>query len=224
MIDHASQLLPVRNQGAKRGTCLAFAASTVHEHARGRRRGTACAVLSVESLYWHCKQIDGTVSEGTSFPSARKAIKDSGQCEEHHWPYDPYLDATSGYGRPAAAIAAANMRRASMTAVGTYEQEICDALRDGHVILAGFELWEGFYECRSADLPAPSGDIDSGALHAVCLVGLDEQRKLVKVRNSWGQIWGEDGYAWMALAGLQDSLLEAWKVEDDVDDEDPVGA
>lgn len=181
-------------------------------------------MLSVESLYWHCKQIDGTLSEGTSFLSARAAIKDSGQCEEHHWPYDPHLDTTSGYSPPAAATTAANIRRASMTALRTDEQEICDSLRGGYVILAGFELWEGFYNCRCADLPAPNGDIDPGALHAVCLVGLDEQCKLIKVRNSWGTIWGEDGYAWTPLDGLQDSLLEAWKVEDDLDGDDAAAA
>lgn len=216
MIDHAPELLDVRDQGL-RGTCLAFAATAVHEHARSRRRAKACAPLSVELLFWRSKQLDGYPSEdGTTFQAVRAALTDPGQPDEALWPYEDARDHTNAYDPPAAALRADELRRATLRPIAAEPDAIRAAIEAGHSVVVGIELWDGFYECESADLLAPNTDLD-GAGHAVCLVGLDEDRRSVKVRNSWGTHWGEHGYAWLSIEALPEVLREAWTADDDLD-------
>ncbi len=76
--DFRPQLGPVRDQGP-RGTCLSFAVTAAHEHARRRRRGALLDDLGEEILYWLCKQVDGDSVAGTYPGSAAKALTDTGQ-------------------------------------------------------------------------------------------------------------------------------------------------
>lgn len=218
-VDLSPRLLRVRDQG-QRGTCLMFATTAAHEHARWNRRGAPSAELSVEVLFWRAKQLDGAPRlDGTSFLACRDALQDTGQSDETFWPYDGTRDHTaSGYEPPPEAIETDRLRRATLRPIAGSADSIRDALRDRHVVIAGLELWDGFYDCESAELTAPDGDLD-GAGHAVCLVGFDDNRHLVKVRNSWGPDWGENGYAWLTIDALSEVLIEAWIAIDDVDDD-----
>jgi C1A family cysteine protease len=216
LVDHAPGLLPVRDQG-RRGTCLPCAATAVHEHARLRRRGIACPELSVELLFWRCKQLDGHPAEdGTNFAAAGAALADPGQCEESAWPYDAARSHTSEYTPPAAATEPDRLRRGTLHPLTASIHSVREALREGAIVLAGIELWDGFYDCRAAELPAPAGDLD-GARHAVCLVGFDEADERIKLRNSWGPNWGNAGYAWVDEDALGRVLVEAWTIIDDID-------
>lgn len=216
MIDYTPELRAVRDQGPHRGTCLAFAVTAVHEHARVLRRGSLADDLSVELLFWRCKQLDSIPGDGTSFDAARDALEDPGQCDETLWPYDPQRHIGAGYKPPAAAVQGDTLKRAKMTSTGIDVSSIACALRAG-AIVAGLQLWEGFYDCDSATINPPAGDVDASALHAVCLVGIDDDDNAVKIRNSWGARWGQGGYAWIDLTALHDVLLEAWIVEDTLD-------
>lgn len=102
-----------------------------------------------------------------------------------------------------------------MAALGTDSASITQVLTTARPVVVGMRLWDGFYDCASAQLAHPAGDIDPSALHAVCLTGLDGTS--VMIRNSWGRGWGKDGYAWVDLAALAPVLLEAWTIVDDVD-------
>ena len=215
MIDHTSQLRAIRDQG-RRGTCIAFAATAAHEHARTLRHGPLSDDLSVEMLFWRCKQLDASTTDGTTFHSARNALRDPGQCDDTHWPYTPIRDLTAPYDPPAA-VATANMSRATMIAIAPDAASVSAALAADGTVVGGLQLWDGFYDCDSASIPVPAADIDTTARHVVCLTGLDEDRDTVMIRNSWGTRWGNNGYAWLARSALPDVLLEAWTIDDDLD-------
>lgn len=44
--------------------------------------------------------------------------------------------------------------------------------------------------------------------HQVCIVANDTRRRRVRIRNSWGPSWGDQGHAWISWADL-DKLLRA---------------
>jgi C1A family cysteine protease len=39
--------------------------------------------------------------------------------------------------------------------------------------------------------------------HAVLAVGYDLKKKMVLIKNSWGDNWGQDGYFWMPFKVIQ---------------------
>lgn len=49
-------------------------------------------------------------------------------------------------------------------------------------------------------------------LHAVLVAGYDDQREALKVMNSWGTQWGENGYGWIAYDAWETITEEAYVV------------
>jgi C1A family cysteine protease len=60
-----------------------------------------------------------------------------------------------------------------------------------------------------AYIPYPPGDLRGGG-HAVALVGYTEDRFIV--RNSWGKTWGDEGFAYAAVAYAEEAFTEAYGV------------
>jgi hypothetical protein len=67
----------------------------------------------------------------------------------------------------------------------------------GHPVAVGLQVTEAWMGLAGASLPPPreAGDVVGG--HAVLLVGYDLPARVWRVRNSWGEEWGEGGYAWL---------------------------
>ena len=79
-LDFRPLLGAVRDQGA-RPTCLAHAATTAHEHARGSK-----AALSPEYLHYFASTNDSS-PEGVDFPNVSRALLGPGQPAETDCPY-----------------------------------------------------------------------------------------------------------------------------------------
>lgn len=50
----------------------------------------------------------------------------------------------------------------------------------------------------------PSTQVAGG--HQVCVVGCDVEHQRIRVRNSWGTSWGQDGHAWLSWKAF-DALM-----------------
>ena len=182
-IDLSSSFGQIRDQGL-RPTCLAFAASSVHELARGRTRS-----LSVEALFSQCKRRDGlAATDGTTVTAAVAALASSGQCEDALWPYgasEPALFPGDYY----------RARTEERATVGLLDL-IKLALRSGRAAVLVVHLTEPWFSVESDGLiqPPDSADQLEGA-HAVAAVGYDDAKTTLLIRNSWGTDWAAGGYA-----------------------------
>jgi len=54
--------------------------------------------------------------------------------------------------------------------------------------------------------------------HALLVVGYDESRNAFKVINSWGVNWGNEGYLWIDYEVFKKIVIEAFVVEDEVEE------
>lgn len=216
-VDLRPDLGPIRDQGP-RGTCLAFAATAAHEQARRNRRGDLPDDLGEEVLYWACKQVDGNRTAGTSGASAAQALATTGQSASALWPYDGGRDDTdASYAPPGPALEPDAMRHATLRDAAPDLDEIRNELQRQHVVVIGFELWQGFYEAHGGALGTPAAGELLGDLHAVAAVGFDDDAHELLVRNSWGDTWGDGGYGRLPYPALAIVCRGVWTIEDDID-------
>ncbi len=191
-VDLRPAMPPVYNQGDL-GSCTANALSACVEHLR------EISMPSRLFIYYNERTIDGDVDQdsGSTIKTGIQALRQFGVCPENVWPYDPanfaekpnqtaYTDATPD-------IIGSYMKLQTL-------DDIKRCLASGFPVAFGFMVFNYFesqdmLQTGILQLPTP-GEVPIGG-HAVVIVGYDDTKQSVLVRNSWGSDWGIGGYFWM---------------------------
>ena len=151
-------------------------------------------------IYYSEREIEGTINEdsGAQMRTAIKAMADRGVCREELWKYDR----SHLFQKPSeeAYNEANNHRIVSYYRLNNLN-EIRHCLADGYPIIFGmmiFTSMESEHVAATGLVPDPTEqDICIGG-HAVLIVGYDDDKKRILVRNSWGTEWGQQGYFWLS--------------------------
>lgn len=181
-----NQLLPIKNQGAKQGSCVAQTAACMKEWQFQRDMGIDSLVpFSPQFVYDH--RADHTIP-AMSAKEMLQILARHGDCFERTYPY--------GSGKKPAQIPshvkseAAKYKIASFAPVMTVEGAQRSLVENGPLSILvpcynfGMRMWK------------KSGrDSEDGAFggigHAFTIVGYNERG--FELRNSWGPDWGSDG-------------------------------
>ena len=202
-LDYRSQIGPIRDQGP-RPTCLSFAATAAHEHARSSKMP-----LSPEYLHYFASA--KSKSGGIQFPDVAFALEDPGQPAETECPY--YSSGPPVGWLPPKRIEL--YRRTCKSKCPSVEQ-VSTLLDDGHLPVLGITIPQPFFS------PAPPWIISSAGpvlgLHAVVIVarGTTGTTRCFLVRNSWGIGWGDNGHAWIDDAFVDQHLQRLLVLTDEV--------
>jgi len=213
-IDLRSRLRSVGDQG-RRGTCVAFAVTAIHEADRGfLEPAHEPDDLAEEVLFWGAKQIDGDNTGGTRFTSANLALQRWGQPAEVLWPYDDTRDhRASTYQPPSPAVDPANCEFTELRPLAVDLAGFVRELEAGRAIAMGIPVWEDLRQAESEPLPAPTAAETFPTRHAVVVVGVNDDRSAILIRNSWGSNWGAEGHLWIHSEVLQ-VATGAWVIDD----------
>jgi len=87
----------------------------------------------------------------------------------------------------------------------------------GQVVL-GMQVFKGMLHTKTGIVPRPRKGERSIGGYAICAVGYDDKKKLIKFKNSWSLKWGEKGYGYLSYAYIERYMMDAWS---SVDIEDP---
>ena len=91
------------------------------------------------------------------------------------------------------------------------------ALAEGLPVIIGMTVFESMESAEVAQtgivpMPGPKEEVMGG--HAVLVVGYDESKKCLLVRNSWGLDWGIEGYFWLPYGFWGHGYVnDAWTIQ-----------
>lgn len=188
------EMPPVRHQG-KWGTCVAFAAGHGQKGWQERQQGDLPeGGLSPAFLYARCKARDGLAAAGTYPRVALQVLLEEGVCSERSWPYDRLGGDIVPNQPPQEVFEEAKQYRISGYAGVSGVEEIKAAIVEQGPVLAALLVTASFINAGKT-VPLPSGEVMGG--HAVVLCGYSDKVGAFRLYNSWGDSWGDNGFAWL---------------------------
>jgi len=213
-VDWTEQLTQIRDQGNE-GSCVGFAVTALKEFQEWKQYGRSFD-LSERWIYEWAKEHDewpGIDYEGTSIRGAMKALYQHGICEEKFWPYVP---GEKGEPDIKAAEDAYEYRIEKYRSLVIPRKDIRLIKRGLHetgpvaVGMAVYSTWFSVGEDGIIKKPCCFARILG--YHAVLVVAYDN--KFVKIKNSWGEYWGAEGFGYIELDYFMKILHTAWAAYD----------
>ena len=193
--DLRPQCPPIYDQGTL-GSCTAnaLAAAIEFDLLKDRKRAFTPSRLFI---YFLERAIADTVAQdaGAQLRDGIKAVTKIGAPPESDWPYEIAKFAETPP-EPAFFAAAQGLVK-SYFRVPQDIWQMRSCLADGYPFAFGFTAYKSFESpavARTGKVPMPKSDERLLGGHAVVAVGYRDDDRTFIVRNSWGPLWGREGY------------------------------
>ncbi|MGA7206790.1 MAG: C1 family peptidase [Specibacter sp.] len=216
-INLTSSCPPVYDQG-QLGSCTGNGVAGVVQFDAMKEGLADTSTPSRLFIYYNERVIEGTVKSdsGAQIRDGIKTVATTGACDETLWPYD----ITQFAHKPTAACykAAKDHRAIVYSRVGQSLAQLKGCLASGYPVVFGFTVYDSFESAEVAStgvVPMPAAGEGVLGGHCVVAVGYDDASQRFTIRNSWGDGWGQSGYATMPYAYLLSPSLASdfWTVK-----------
>lgn len=141
---------------------------------------------------------------GAYMSRALEFMRTTGSLSLRDWPYNQQTcrpnNASAYQLSKAAQYKVPGYRRLLITrGPGATMHPFKEALQAGHPVMVAMEVFTNWYHYRGGHtFSIPSHITPPGkGYHAIIAVGYDDSRQAVRLQNSWGSSWGDDGYMWI---------------------------
>ena len=199
----------ILDQGQE-GACTGFGLAAVINLLNMRRNRSEVKV-SPRMLYEMAKKHDEWPGKNYSGSSCRGAIRgwhNMGVCSDEFWPYECTEDEHLTVERAWAA------RSNTMGAYYRLRPEITDyhaAINEVGAVYVSANIHSGWSTPdagKDADLPQICLRLESNGGHALAIVGYDKSGFIVQ--NSWGSLWGNEGFALWLYEDWFSNVMDGW--------------
>lgn len=208
VIDLSGQCSPVEDQG-NLGSCVLNACAGVKEFLDLKDDGKFTDISRLAMYYWARKRMGIqyiNTDSGTYIRTGIKVMLKDGCPPESKW---PYVEANFKR-KPSLSIEIAGLKNTikAYYRIDDPVAQVKKALAGGYIVAFGFSVYSNMMTDKVAKtgiIPLPGGSLEGG--HATDIVGMDDTKRLAKIRNSWGTTWGVKGYGYLPYEFLQDRNL-----------------
>lgn len=221
LVDLSTYCSPIEDQGSL-GSCTAQAGIGLLEYYENRAFG---GFLDGSRLFLYkvTRSLLGwTGDTGAWLRTTMKAMALFGTPPESYYPYniakfdeEPTAFCYS-FGQNYKAI-----RYYRLDPPGTQPADLLTRVK--HFLLAGFPSMFGFtvfnFGNAQGEFAFPNSTDSVKGGHAVVAIGYDDERQIgnevgaIRVRNSWGTSWGEQGYGWIPYRYIEEGLaVDFWNL------------
>ncbi|MDR1159107.1 MAG: C1 family peptidase, partial [Syntrophomonadaceae bacterium] len=198
-------LSPVKDQG-RYGTCVGQAAAGLKEFEENRERPYERQVSSAAYAYSECRKFmsgKDLLAPGAFPRDVMKVLREYGCVDESVMPYSMIKNDVAPLPDPVPFRALAGAQKiVSYARLYTLEDIKEAVFREGVVLTAAFVTDSFVNPKNGAFIDKAEGAVKGG--HAFLIIGwndyLDYQGTtgFFRIRNSWGEEWGEKGHAWLS--------------------------
>lgn len=205
------------NQG-QQGSCVAwavaYAAKTYQEQLkRNWGQNTTNHQFSPAYIY---NQINGGRDEGSDVPKAIKLVVEQGVCTLAAMPYNADDYKTQPNAAQRAEAAKYKSVDIGKTIGGDVEKMKKILASKQALVLDGIPIYPDFDNLKPGNeiFNNTDGTMRESTLHAVCLVGYDDNKQAFKLINSWGTDWGLNGYGYISYQLVKRFLMNTYSLYD----------
>lgn len=197
-VDLRSNMPKVYDQGSL-GSCTANAIGAAHQFNQ-RLQKQKDWVPSRLFLYYNERRMEGTVNvdAGAMIRDGMKSVATEGLCPEKLWVYD----VRNFKAKPDKACYTEALKHQGLvySRVIPTEMQMMSCLAEGFPFVFGFTVYESFESdavAKTGIMPMPTKKERALGGHAVLAVGYDQAKRVLIVRNSWSDEWGDKGHFYM---------------------------
>uniref|UniRef100_A0A1X7SZ67 Peptidase C1A papain C-terminal domain-containing protein n=1 Tax=Amphimedon queenslandica TaxID=400682 RepID=A0A1X7SZ67_AMPQE len=170
-------------------------------------------------LYYNTRESEGSQSKdsGASIRDTVESMNGKGVCKESDWPYT----VTRFNQKPPQSAYAAAVGNNLCVYERLYQDidQFRACLKDNCPFVFGFKVYASFHNISgpkyTMQMPkAQERDNKPLGYHAVVAVGYNDTKQHIKVLNSWGSDWGDNGYFYMPYQFIENRFFcfDFWKI------------
>jgi C1A family cysteine protease len=213
MVDLRQYCSPVRDQG-QLGSCTAFSMATGLREFIEKRSTKRLTILSPMFMYYEERKLEGTIGEdsGAEIRDGMKVLSSLGVSPEYD---DKYAISKFVKAPTKTALKDAIRFKTIVYSRLTTLNSMKSCLAAGNGLVFGFNMYESFESdavAKTGMMPMPKFSEQLLGGHAVFVVGYDDSKKVLIIKNSWGASWGDKGYFYMPydFASNPNEVSDIW--------------
>lgn len=198
------------NQGSCVGWAVAYALKSYQEKVERKWPGTGPTQTFSPAFLYNQIKLEGG---GAHISDALDFLIRSGVVTLKDFPYDPGDDSrmpSSTMLSAGRAYSIAAWRRVDLAQMSDTKSH----LASGFPVVIGMKVSASFSRHRGNETYTYDPEEEDDGAHAMCVIAYDEERRAVKLINSWGDSWGDQGYVWISYDTYLAKVREAYVTQD----------
>lgn len=213
-VDLSNNIHTMLNQG-QQGSCVGHALTYLkiyHE----KKETNQWHVFSPAFIY---NQVNKGSDDGCQITDALNLLQKKGICPSSLMPYKEH----DFLKQPDSAA----LRSAKKYRIEHYQslytlEEVKYQLNAGNPIVAAFIIDHNFIDLKAGQIWNTKGaSLPKGKEgHAMLIVGFDDTKKAIKVINSWGRTWADQGFGWIDYAMFDSNQYALFVTKDAINSDD----